>query len=392
MKIRNYFKFAGQEIRVSLSLFIFYMIIFILLLSASVTFLDSALFLPDKIASTMQKMKTDNIIIFIEETSKLQELAKSIPMKLYECKVGGYEFDPERLGLSSNEASKESNSSIAFSGGVLLKDYQINNQVALFISGNIISGEFAPNVPNSKGALPTWISGTMADAFGINCQDELQLIVSGKNSVPLYVQGLYSSNTAFSDYYIPEEAYSLFNVNNADSKLQITVSPLRFRDIYSLLNRLQKSDIPCLYSEQTVRSTQMMYVAFYISTIILLVALSGILLYLLNLYYNRRATYFALCLAVGMTHGDVLKILFCISEIIIIATTVFSSALSYFALYKIEAYINKLFLLQNEQTKFPFISLILNIILLQLCILFVIKKVSKTIKGNNINELLRCEG
>lgn len=136
----------------------------------------------------------------------------------------------------------------------------------------------------------------------------------------------------------------------------------------------------------------MMYAAFYISTIILLVALSGILLHLLNLYYNRRATYFALCLAVGMTHGDVLKILFCISEIIIIATTVFSSALSYFALYKIEAYINKLFLLQNEQTKFPFISLILNIILLQLCILFVIKKVSKTIKGNNINELLRCEG
>ncbi|AEV69700.1 FtsX-like permease family protein [Acetivibrio clariflavus] len=392
MKIKNYFILAVQEIRANFLLFVFYMTIFILLLSVSITFLDSALFLTDKIASTMQKIGTDNIIISIEKTSDLEQIAKVIPMRLYECKVKGYEFDPTRLGLSQNETTRDSSSFTTFSGGVLLKDYQPNNQVALFISNNILSGEFAPNSQNTEDALPIWISSSMAKAFGIDSGNKLHFIVSEhKNSVPIYVQGLFTSNTAFSDYYISEEIYNIFNFNNADSKLQITVSPLRFRDIYSLINMLRKLDIPCLYSEQTIRSTQMMYVAFYISTIILLTALSGILFHLLILYYNRRTTFFAMCQAIGMSHGDVLMILFCISEVILLVTTIFSSALSYFVQYKIEAYINKVFLFQNVQVRFPFISLILIIFLLQLCILFAIKKVSKTIKGININELLRCE-
>ena len=122
-------------------------------------------------------------------------------------------------------------------------------------------------------------------------------------------------------------------------------------------------------------------------TIILFITLVVIAGNLLEIYYQKRKVFYGINSAIGMTSRDILMVFFCISEIIIIFSLVFSFFISNFISINISEFINNLFELENLDFKTSFKSIFISFLTVNTMLLIVFLKIKKII-SNDITKII----
>ncbi len=390
MKFKYCLKTTLWEIRTQIKLFVFYIIIFISLFSMATALLNVAMYLPDGVGKLASKESLDTVgVDSVEKIDELEQILEKYDIVLYDAIDN--EVDKERLGLSNEEDS------LIGIGAVV--DTTWKNELKEYIKYNLISGEFSPEKLNANNCSAVWFDEKVAEDFKLEIGDEITIydkdgIASDKK---LYVQGLYKNevsekyNYCINDCYLSTNAYKDFHLVDKREDCYFVFAPQKFRDIFDIITLLENNHYNVLYSETFVNAIRMMYIMLYVFNFILFIALSGILLHLMDMYYQKRNFYWAVNSAIGMSYKDIMRILFCIYEVILIIASGASAFVSYFILNGINNMSQDLFGMNLSTNQFSVYPFIFNFILLQICLFFVLYKLRKKLLNTQIVQLLHCE-
>lgn len=390
MKLKFCLRMTFWEVRTHIKLFVFYILIFTLLFSMATALLNVAMYLPDGVGELASKETLDFVCVdSIDNIAQLEQQLEEYEVNLIDIKDN--EITIERLGLSNEEHD------ILDFGAVL--DTKWSNELKEYLKYNFNSGEFLPEKLNVNGSAAIWFDESVAETFKLNIGDEITIydkdgIASDKK---LYIQGLYKNevsekyNYYINDCYFSINAYNYFHDVDKREDCNICISPEKFRDVFSIIALLEDISSEVYYENTFINAIRMMYITLYAFNIVLFIALSGILLHLMDMYYEKRDFYWAINSAIGMSYKDIMRILLCIYELILIIVSVASIFVSYLILNGINNMSQDLFemnLITNQISVYPYIF---NFILLQLCLLFVLYKFRKKLLNTEIVQLLHCE-
>lgn len=189
------------------------------------------------------------------------------------------------------------------------------------------------------------------------------------------------------DYYVSEGALRAYLDEFPNNTCFYVINPKKLRDIFDMKTSLEKSGY-ILYSKETLNTIRMLYITLYSVNIILLIALAGSVYSFINIYLQRRKKFYAVQSAIGMSDSNILKIIFSISELVILAMLACSSVLSVILLRVITGYADGIFEGAKQMAGLPFIPLLADFLIVQLCLAVIMLKFRKTLKTNNTIILL----
>lgn len=390
MKLKHCLKITLWEIRTQIKLFVFYIVIFISLFSMATALLNVAMYLPDGVGELASKESLDTLSVdSIENISELEELLNNYKIILYD--TNDREITQECLGLSSEEEG-------IISFGTLVNT-SWEDKLSKYIADNLSSGEFSPEKLNNNNCYAVWFDEKIAESYKLKIGDEITIYdkdgVATNNK--LYVQGVYKNevsekyNYKIGDSYFSQNAYNAFHTVDKREDNTFSFATEKFRDIFSVIKVLKDNNYKVLYSDTFVNAIRMMYIMLYAFNFILFIALSGILLHLMDMYYRKRETCWAVNSAIGMSHKDIMRTLFFIYEIILLIVSVVSIIVSYLILNGINNMSCDLFGINLSTHQFSVYPFIFNFILLQVCLFFVLYKFCKKLLNRQIVQLLHCE-
>lgn len=376
---------ALYEIIKNKFLFFFYSVIFILLFSISLNFFEMAFNIPsefeNKIKGTvMEEINIDNV------NKKDINIVRELPANVKTCN-SNFIFDESSLGLE-NIKSKNIDNVDYFSGCfVIWKDE--NNYLVNQMNDRLLKGSgFTQNNIFEINKYSIWISEKFAKKFDLKLNQILNFYLEDEKKVgEVEIIGVFKESKFDYDYYMSETLFYRINELNPKITLTITVSPYNFKDFFKIINILEKNYFPYNYSSDVIDSIKLLVFMLYGVTIILFITLVVIAGNLLEIYYQKRKVFYGINSAIGMTSRDILMVFFCISEIIIIFSLVFSFFISNFISINISEFINNLFELENLDFKTSFKSIFISFLTVNTMLLIVFLKIKKII-SNDITKII----
>lgn len=373
MKIRNSFLIAKEEIRNKKLLFLVFSVITILLFSVSVAIMEAAVYLPEHIS----KVVHDNMLdCFFVNNYKYPDEIKDI---LDEKNI---DFNIESCNTPFYIETADDN----IYGGVLFQDYNNENANTL-IMNSLADGLTVNSFFKSSSVI---ISDEMAKKNDFQIGESIDMIYHNKDekqSVKAEIFGIYEAEPSRQDYYISDEALNAYFEKFPDNVCCYVISPKKLRNIFSMKNCLEQNGY-VLYSKETINTIRMLYITLYSINIILLLALAGSVYNFMNIYLQGRKMFYAVQSAIGMSDNNILKILFCISELIIAVMLIVSLVLSSVIMRMITGYAGDIFANFSNTSRVPFIPGFANFLIVQFCLIIIILKFRKRLKNNSINKLL----
>lgn len=383
MRLNNCFKIVVSEIKSSKGIFSFYLAIFICLISIGTSMLDVSFYLPKRISASIRQMDLDWMMVNIRNIKQLDMITSAYDIECIDVYVD--EFHNETLGLPSINAE-------LYSGGVVLNTPQMKDTLKIRINENLLCGE---RMELSKSSLQeeswVYISQRIAEEQKCRIGQSFQMVGrAGEVIEELEIKGIYKASEELNDYYMNQTAYEKYKEMYQNCAFTITMRNATFEDIFSFTAWVEANRIECDYSKDMIGAIQMFYILFIAFNFILLVALSGVLFHLLDMYMLHRVVFYAVGSAIGMTSKDIMHIIYILSELLISVAMLLSGVGSVILLKSINEVAEELFSLPNEMY-IPVIALLINWGLLQVCVFIVIERFRKNLERKEIISVLRCE-
>ncbi|MBE5866463.1 MAG: hypothetical protein E7292_09690 [Lachnospiraceae bacterium] len=377
MKLKNCCYIVANELKNSKATFSFYLIIFVCLLSIGTSMLDVSFYLPERIAASVREMNLDWVTVTIRNTKQLDLITDAYDMECLDVWVD--EFGADALGLTPEAGG-------FYFGGVLLETVSMENSLQKKMAESLTEGELITSPEHG-----VYISQRLVEEQGLALGQKLSLWGrEGELMDSLIIKGIYLDSEDLNDYYIEQGAYEKYKERYQNCALQIVVRNAVFEDVFSFVSWADSKQIVCSYSEDMIGAVQMFYIIFAAFNLILLMALSGILFHLLDMYMMQRMTFYAVGSAIGMTVKDIIRILFVLSEVLINVAVLGAGIGAMFLLKSVNDTAAELFVLPSERYV-PVAALGMNWALLQICIVIVIVRFHKNLKKREIVSILRCE-
>lgn len=373
MKIGNSFLIAKGEIRNEKLLFLIFSIITILLFSVSVAIMDAAVYLPEHISKVVHENMLD--CFFVNNYKYPEELEDILDKK-------HISFNIESC---STPFTVETPSGF-ISGEVLFQNHQ-NEYDLSFINDSLTEGVSADSFYKNSCVL---ISDRLSEQNKLHIGGSLDMVSVSKDekrSVKAEICGVYEAGASERDFYISDGALRAYLNEFPDNTCAYVISPKNLRNIFSMKTVLEDNGY-IVYSEETLNTIRMLYITLYSVNIILILALAGSVYNFINIYLQRRKKFYAVQSAIGMSDNNIMKILFSISELIVLVMLACSTVLSLIILRIIIGYADGIFAGTNTAADIPFIPISLDFLIVQLCLAVIMLKFRKRLKSNNIIKLL----
>ena len=305
MKLRFYFSVAASELRTALRLLLMLGLITICLFSISVAFLTLGMSLPGQIAKEVAEKGYDHIFLWMLSVDDAHAL-ESQPIELVETYTS-YAFDTGYL-------EHPSESEVSGGGGVLF-EWMGNTKLSDELRANLCDGVIEPQ---TAGHI-LWIHQSIAAQFNWSAGQTVSFLGrDGDYLCDLTIQGIFTGAERENSYYISESAYVIFLKTYADCQFEALVRPQDFFDTNKIISWAWGRGVVSEYNKEVVRAAQMLDYAFHVFTIILMLVLAGVFFNFLSVYFEKRASFYAIHAALGMSNADILKVMGCLCEIILI--------------------------------------------------------------------------
>ena len=367
MKIRSCFEIALFELRHSFKIFLFYSVICISLMSVSTSLLKAAMTIPDKISGIAHDLNADSIEIYDYNIDKIENILENV--NIISCRTG-------MSGDAINIFGKENADNMwiyGLSRGIIINSDKFTNESKEYISQNLLSGEFSPDKDNN----PVWINDIIAKKLNLKCGDVLNGSTNSDQPIKLEIQGIFRDSDEVNCCYVNEQTNELIIGDSQPVENIYWMRCDRFSDLNKIQKTLEENNIDYSCEDMMFRSLNIMYASFYSSSIILIVALNGIMTNLLEQYYSKRKSFFKINSLLGMNEKNIICVLFLIIESVLIFSVICSGLLSSEIINRIDTYICELFKYDFNLRGFPLVQLIVNFALVQVSIIAVFYKFRK---------------
>lgn len=379
MMIRNCMTIVVNEAKSNKGMFSFYLIIFICLISIGTSILDVSFYLPERISTSVREMELDWLMVNVRHQKQLDKMTSLYDLECMDVYVN--EFGNNTLGLTQTEES--------YSGGVLINNSDMQSVLITTLENQLLHGEIN-NLANSfnQEEYNLYICETIAKKEDLDINKTVKLLGrEGEPIVLLKIKGIYKDSEDLNDYYISQIAYEKYKEIYKNCCLELVLRNIKFEETFSFVDWMEEENIDCDYNEDMIGAIQMFYIFFSVFNFILLLALSGILYHLLEIYMLKRTTFYAMGLAMGMTEIDIMRILYVLAELLISIAMVGSAIGSVLVLASVNKVANELFSF-SEQMHIPVLALVMNWCILQICMIVVMKCFWKKINGKEIIQML----
>lgn len=227
-----------------------------------------------------------------------------------------------------------------------------------------------------------WISDDISHQLQINVGDLLKNPDSDLGSTTFEVAGIYTASKDICSIFVTEATYektrNLLQYNDAE-KLVLWVKCNDYKSIGKFKNKLSENHFTYAYNEELYSAINMMYASFYAAVVVLSVALTGIVIYLSELYYNKRRSFFSLNYIIGMSQKDVIYIIFILIGILLSFSLIISGCISMLIMGYFDDYLFKLFNIDFNLRGFPFVQFLIYCVIMCLCLLIVLIRIKKII-------------
>ena len=379
MMIRNCMTIVANEAKSNKGMFSFYLIIFICLISIGTSILDVSFYLPERISTSVREMELDWLMVNVRHQKQLDKMTSLYDLECMDVYVN--EFGNNTLGLTQAEES--------YSGGVLINNSDMQSILITTLENQLLHGEIN-NLANcfNQEEYNLYICETIAKKEDLDINKTVKLLGrEGEPIVLLKIKGIYKDSEDLNDYYISQIAYEKYKEIYQNCSLELILRNIKSEEIFSFVDWMEEENIDCDYNEDMIGAIQMFYIFFSVFNFILLLALSGILYHLLEIYMLKRTTFYAMGLAMGMTEIDIMRILYVLAELLISIAMVGSMIGSVLVLASVNKVANELFSF-SEQMYIPVLALVMNWCILQVCMIVVMKCFWKKINGKEIIQML----
>ena len=259
MKIRSCFEIALFELRHSFKIFLFYSVICVSLMAVSTSLLKAAMTIPDKISGIAHGLNADSIEIYDYKIDKIENVINNV--NIISCRSG-------MVGDATNIFWEKYADNMWISGlssGILINSDKFTNESQEYIPENLLSGEFSPDKDNN----PVWINNIMANKLNLKCGDILNGSTFSGQPIKLVIQGIFKDEVEY--YYVNEQTWELIVGDSEPVKNVYWVRCHQFSDLNKIQKILKKYNIEYSCQDMMFRSLNIMYAAFYSSSIILIV-------------------------------------------------------------------------------------------------------------------------
>ena len=374
MKLRNSIQIALSEIRNEKFLFVLFSLVFTILFSLSVSVMDAAVFLPERVAKTVRENNLDTVEVISNGYPQELEnyfLGHNIAIHIKEC-----EFTTA-LAVKSRY----------FDGKALFKGYASKKEDDQVISNlsDLTEEEFY----HSSMIL---ISDKVAESENLQHGDTVDLVsAKGQNPIQMTVAGIFPADSSLADYYVSGYVHTICQKNGSGGFIIIRFIPENLRDIFSIRTLLDNDRYNYSMVNEMLDTIRVLYITMYFVNLVLIISLSGIIWNFMQIYLDRRLKFYSLYLALGMTHRDILRILFCITQLLTAGVGICSSLVSACVLNWLGSQANRLFCFSKGVFAFPLIPMLADLLLIELCLLAIMLKFRKVLVRKVISDQLRYE-
>lgn len=366
--------------RINRKMFVFYWVIIFLLLTVLIAVLEMNRKIPDMIAQPVSAMQADRMILFVEDSAKMNDLLGDCSYDICDCTMQK-SFTGENLSVLQDHDNKH-----VFLGGILLNHSYSDSCQLSDLKNALIDGAMCSSQRNGL-----WISEELQEESGLCCGDTVEFCLEDGTVVcDLTVFGVFFAELANnSSYYVTEDVYHTYSCFKPYDKLMIVIVPDPFRNIFQIISLLRKQNVDFIYSEQTVNALSMVYVLFAALVLVLLITFFSILNHLLQFYYDKRRRFFAVNAAIGMDRRSTAKIMVLTAECLVLSALIaaFISALLIFN--EFNYYIGDLFDLAAENSFFSLSTILITVITVQADVMLVLFQFFKRNHTDHIIAVIR---
>lgn len=379
MKMRSCITIAFREFVHSIRTFALYFIILVCLESVSITMLKAATDTPDKIADIADELGYNYIVIECNKISDIENIFESEDMVIKNvCSdmtsslisdIFDYEKYPETDILNLRE-------------GVICSDDKFQNNSVTYLNENMILGSFIQDT--NKNQL--WISDELSQQLEISAGDILASENVKLNDMMFEVAGIYTADKNIYDLYMTENTYEKVRNTreyNDDEKFELRIECNDFRKMKIFKSRLSENGFIFEYYEEMYSAVNMMYASFYAAVVILSVALTGIVMYLSELYYNKRRNFFFINYIIGMSQKDIIRIISVLLGILLVFSLMVSGCICMLIMMYFDNYLFELFKIDFELRGFPVVQFLICFAVICLCFLIVLVHIRKIYESQN---------
>ncbi len=383
MIIKNCMTIVANEVKNNKGMFSFYLIIFICLISIGTSILDVSFYLPERISASVREMELDWLTVNVRHQKQLDKITSLYDLDCMDVFVN--EFGNHTLELTQSEEF--------YIGGVLIQYADMHNILKFTLENQMLFAKKNDmEISSGSEEYNVYICESIAKNEGINVEQNVKLLGrEGEEIASLNVAGIYKDSEKLCDYYISQEAYEKYKETYQNCSLEVVLRNHNPGEIFSFVKKMEEENIDCVYNEDMIGAIQMFYIFFSVFNFILLLALSGILYHLLEIYMLKRTSFYAIALAMGMKQRDIMRVLYVLAEVLISIAMLGSVIGSAVVLASVHKVANELFSFSGK-LYIPLLALVINWGILQICIIVVMKCFKKKINQKEIIQLLKLEG
>lgn len=377
MKVKSYITIAFREFVHSIKTFVLYFIILVCLESISITMLKAESNTPDKIADIADELGYNCMYINCNEISDIDDIfdnediiikyAKSNIMPSFRSGIFDYGTKTHEPILSN------------YSEGVICQESKFENKSNVYLLENMISGKTDFN--SDKDYI--WISSEISNEYKVSVGDVLEYKGSENYIKELEIAGIYTASSDICSLFITESTYDKIfeNVSVLDfQKLEVWIKSNDFKKIGKHIDILNNKKVSFRYDDDLYSAVNMMYASFYSAVFILTCALTGIVIYLSDLYYNKRSGFFFVNYIIGMSQKDIINIIIIIIGMLIVSTLLVSVCVCMMIMNYFNNYLFELFNIDFELSGFPVEQFVIYCGILFFCLLIVLFRIKNVIK------------
>lgn len=377
MNIKSCLTVAFREFIHSVRIFLLYFIILVCLESITITILRAASDTPDKISDIAKELGYNYISVKCCEIGDAERFFEKNDAKLEHIRSDiSFSFKSQIFNYNSNSGCILSNDS----EGVICETSKLKDNYKIYLSENMISGNTDFNSDDDY----IWISDELSRFYNINAGDALEYSFPDpdQDSYVFEVAGIYKADKDICCLFITDCAYEKVRnmvAENTQEKYDVLLKCSDLKKIGEYIDILKKYDMNYSYSDEMYSAVNMMFASFYASVVILFAALTGIMIYLSDLYFSKRRDFYAVNYIIGMPKKDIVRIIFILLGMLLIISLMVSGCICMLIMNYFDNYLFDLFGIDFELRGFPINQFIISFVILAVSLFFVLFRIKSVI-------------
>ncbi|MBP1565213.1 MAG: ABC transporter permease [Oscillospiraceae bacterium] len=376
MKMKSCITIAFREFIHSIKTFALYFIILVCLESISITMLKAATDTPDKIADIADELGYNYLNIECNKISDIENIFEREDMVIdYVCS----DMAPSFISDFFDDSDSYETDILNLKECVVSLSDKFENQSVDYLHENMISGNFIPDTDKNH----VWISDELSQQLGISTGDILRYDDAKIFDMTFEVAGIYTADKNICDLFMSENTYKNARSTREysdDEQFDICVKCSDFSKIKVFCDRLSEKGLEFDYYDEMQSAVNMMYASFYAAVVILSVALTGIVIYLSELYYNKRRSFFSVNYIIGMSQKDIIRIIFTLLSMLLVFSLLVAGCVCMLIMGYFDNYLFDLFKVDFELSGFPIKQFLIYFVVICICLLIVLVRIRKLIK------------